>query len=102
MSTPSTRMQDDPQAVSQDAAPSPRVRVRMPASPAVRVRRASFVEQMVESLRNTLLSEETLVLLEFLIIISIGVVAFITVYPTMSTAVDSIAEYLNKQFGTTF
>jgi hypothetical protein len=76
--------------------------VRVPPAPAVRVRRASVLEQMMDSLRNTILSEETLILLEFLIIIAIGVVAFITIFPTMQSAVDSIANYLNKQFGTGF
>jgi hypothetical protein len=61
-----------------------------------------MIEQMFDSLRNTVLSEETLVLLEFMIIIAIGLVAFFTVYPTMSSAVDSIANYINKQFSTSF
>lgn len=82
--------------------PAPRVRVRVPAAPAVRVRRATPFEQLFERLRNTVLSEETLVLLEFLIVITIGIVAFFTVFPTFSSAVDSIASYVNKQFGTTF
>jgi hypothetical protein len=40
--------------------------------------------------------------MEFMIIIGIGVVAFATVYPTMSSAVDSMANYINKQFSTNF
>ena len=100
--TTSTHLPEDPQALSPTQAPSPKVRVRVPPAPSVRVRRASIFEQMADSLRNTVLSEETLVLLEFVIIVGIGVVAFITVFPTMSNAVDSMANYLNKQFSTSF
>ena len=102
MGSSSTQLPEDPQALSQAQPPSPKVRVRVPPAPAVRVRRASIFEQMADSLRNTILSEETVVLLEFVIIVAIGVLAFITVYPTMSTAVDSVANYLNKQFSTSF
>ncbi len=102
MATSSPQLPEDPQALQQAQVPSPKVRVRVPPAPAVRVRRASIFEQMADSLRNTLLSEETIVLLEFVIIVAIGVVAFITVFPTMSTAVDSVANYLNKQFSTSF
>jgi hypothetical protein len=66
------------------------------------VRRATPFEQLFDSMRNVILSEETLVLMEFLIVITIGLVAFFEVFPTFSSAVDSIANYLNKQFGTTF
>jgi hypothetical protein len=102
MATSPSSMPDDPQALTQGTTPAPRVRVRMPATPSVRVRRATPFEQLFDSIRNTLLSEETLVLMEFTIIIAIGVVAFFTVFPTMSSAVDSIANYVNKNFNTTF
>jgi hypothetical protein len=102
MASSSTQLPEDPQALSQPQAPSPKVRVRVPPAPAVRVRRASIFEQLADSLRNTVLSEETLVLLEFVIIVTIGVIAFITIFPTMSTTVDSVANYLNKQFSTNF
>jgi hypothetical protein len=102
MATSPSSLPDDPQALTQPTTPAPRVRVRVPAAPSVRVRRATMIEQMFDSLRNTVLSEETLVLLEFMIIIAIGLVAFFTVYPTMSSAVDSIANYINKQFSTSF
>lgn len=82
--------------------PAPRVRVRIPPMPSVRVRRATPFELLFERIRNIILSEETLVLLEFLIVIAIGLVSFFTVYPTFHGAVDSVANYLNKQFGTTF
>jgi hypothetical protein len=93
---------DDQQALPPASMPAPRVRVRVPAAPSVRVRRATPFEQFFDRIRNTVLSEETLVLLEFLIVAAIGIVAFITVFPTFQAAVDSIATYLNKQFGTTF
>lgn len=102
MATSPTQMPEDPQALPQAATPAPRVRVRVPPAPSVRVRRASVFEQLADTFRNTVLSEETLVLLEFMIIIAIGVIAFFTVYPTMSSAVDSLATYLNKQFSTSF
>ena len=38
----------------------------------------------------------------FLIVAAIGVIAFVTVYPTASHAIDSLANYLNKQINTTF
>ena len=101
MAPTSTQLPEDPQGVMPQA-PSPNIRVRAQPSPAVRVRRASIFEQLADSVRNTLLSEETLVLLEFVIIVAIGVVAFLTVFPTMSTTVDSVANYLNKQFSTNF
>jgi hypothetical protein len=99
---PPSQLPEDPQALPQAPAPAPKVRVRMSPAPAVRVRRATALEQMADTFRNTVLSEETLVLLEFVIIVAIGVIAFITVYPTMTTAVDSIANYVNKQFSTSF
>jgi len=102
MATTPTPLQDDPQALPAAPAPTPRVRVRMPATPLVRVRRASIIEQMFDGLRNTVLSEETLILMEFLIVAAIGIIAFITVYPTCSSAVDSVANYINKQFNTSF
>lgn len=76
--------------------------MRVPATPSVRVRRATPFEQFFDQIRNVILSEETLILMEFLIVIAIGVVSFVTVYPTFHAAVDSIANYLNKQFGTSF
>ncbi|HEY8286059.1 MAG TPA: hypothetical protein VIJ28_16875 [Chloroflexota bacterium] len=100
MSTSPTPVPDEPQSLP--APPAPKVRVRVPATPAVRVRRASPFEQLFDGLRNTVLSEETLVLMEFLIVAAIGVIAFVTVYPTASHAIDSLANYLNKQFNTTF
>lgn len=102
MATSPSPVPDDQQDVTAEPTPAPRVRVRVPAAPSIRVRRASAIEQMFDSLRNTVLSEETLVLMEFLIVVTIGVVAFVTVYPTFSSAVDSIANYLNKQFNTSF
>jgi hypothetical protein len=102
MATTPTPLQDDPQALPAAPTPTPRVRVRMPATPSVRVRRASVIEQMFDGLRNTVLSEETLILMEFLIVAAIGIIAFITVYPTCSSAVDSVANYINKQFSTSF
>lgn len=102
MATSPTPLPDDPQALPAPPPPAPKVRVRVPAAPLVRVRRASPFEQLFDSLRNTVLSEETLVLMEFLIVAAIGVIAFITVYPTCSNAIDSLANYLNKQFNTSF
>jgi hypothetical protein len=102
MAPTSTQFSDDATGLPQTQVPAPKITTRAQPAPAVRVRRASIFEQMADSLRNTLLSEETLVLLEFVIIVSIGVVAFITVFPTMSTTVDSVANYLNKQFSTNF
>jgi hypothetical protein len=102
MATPSPQLPEDPQALAQTATPTPRVRVRVPPAPSVRVRRATLLEQLMDSFRSTVLSEETLTLMEFMIIIGIGVVAFATVYPTMSSAVDSMANYINKQFSTNF
>ena len=93
---------DEQQALSQTGTPAPRVRIRIPPAPAVRVRRATPFEVFFERIRNYLLSEETLILLEFLIVIAIGVVAFFTVFPTFSAAVDSIANAVNKQWGTSF
>jgi hypothetical protein len=93
---------DDQQQALASPPPAPRVRVRVPPVPVVRVRHATPFEQFFERLRNVVLSEETLVLLEFLIVIAIGIVSFFTVYPTFHTAVESIANYLNKQFGTSF
>jgi hypothetical protein len=102
MATSPTEVPDDPQALPPAAMPAPKVRIRVPPMPSVRVRRATPFEQFFDRLRTTILSEETLVLLEFLIVITIGIVAFFTVFTTFSSAVDSIANYLNKQFGTTF
>ena len=101
MATSPQPIPDDQQALPASA-PAPRVRVRIPPAPVVRVRRATPFELFFEKLRNIVLSEETLVLMEFMIVIAIGLVAFITVFPTFSSAVDSIANYVNKQFGTTF
>lgn len=92
---------DDQQALAAPP-PAPKVRMRVPAAPSVRVRRATPFEQFFDQIRNVILSEETLILMEFLIVIAIGVVSFFTVYPTFHAAVDSIANYLNKQFGTSF
>jgi|SwirhisoilCB3_FD_contig_31_2144218_length_556_multi_3_in_0_out_0_2 hypothetical protein len=102
MATTPSPIQDDPQGLPAAPTPAPKVRVRLPATPLVRVRQASFFEQMFDGLRNTILSEETLILMEFLIVAAIGVIAFVTVYPTCSSAVDSVANYLNKQFNTSF
>jgi hypothetical protein len=102
MATSPSPAPDEPEAPPATPLPAPRVRIRMPAMPAVRVRRATALETFFENFRSTVLSEETVVLLEFLIVIVIGIVAFFTVYPTFKSAVDSIAVYLNKQFGTTF
>jgi len=102
MSTPSSQIGGDQQALTETATPAPRVRVRAAPAPVVHVRQASAIERAADSFRSTILSEETLVLLEFLIIMSIGIVAFITVFPTMKSAVDSMADYLNKQFSTSF
>lgn len=92
----------DPQQALSSAPAAPRVRVRVPPVPSVRVRRATPFEVFFERIRNVILSEETLILMEFLIVIAIGVVSFFTVYPTFHAAVDSIANYVNKQFGTSF
>jgi hypothetical protein len=93
---------DDQQQALTSPPPAPRVRVRVPPMPAVRVRHATPFEQFFERMRNVVLSEETLILMEFLIVIAIGIVSFFTVYPTFHTGIDSIANYVNKQFGTTF
>lgn len=94
---------DDQQALAASSAPpAPKIRMRVPPAPAVRVRRATPFEQLYESVRNLVLSEETLILMEFLIVIAIGIVTFFTVYPTIHDAVNSIASYLNDQFHTSF
>lgn len=100
--SPQQMVPDDQQALPAPPPPAPRVRVRVPPSPSVRVRRATPFEQFFERIRNVVLSEETLILMEFLIVIAIGVISFFTVYPTFHAAVDSISNYLNKQFGTAF
>jgi hypothetical protein len=92
---------DAPQALP-STQPAPRVRVRIPPIPSIRVRHATPFEQFFERIRSVVLSEETLILLEFLIVIAIGVISFFTVYPTFHAGVDSLANYLNKQFGTNF
>ena len=93
---------DDQQALQANPTPAPRVRVRIPPAPAVRVRRATPFEQFFGKIQNYILSEETLILMEFLIVIAIGIISFFTIYPTFKDAVVAIAEYVNKQFGTTF
>ena len=100
MATSPSTQPDEPQALP--SAPAPRVRVRVPPLPSLRVPHATPFEQFFDNIRSTVLSEETLVLMEFLIVITIGIVAFFTAFPTFSTAVDSVASYINKQFGTTF
>ncbi|HWE61164.1 MAG TPA: hypothetical protein VHB98_05585 [Chloroflexota bacterium] len=100
--SPQQMAPDDQQQALTSPPTAPRVRVRVPPMPSVRVRHATPFELFFERIRNIVLSEETLVLMEFLIVIAIGVVAFFTVFPTFHGAVDSIANYLNKQFGTSF
>lgn len=67
----------------------PTIRTRE-EQPLVRVRRPSSFMNTIEAVQSYLFSEETLILLEFLVVIAIGVVVFRIVLQPMETLVTAL------------
>ncbi len=63
------------------------------------VEQPGFGEQIFDALHSYVLSEETLVLVEFLFVIAIGVVAFYYAYPPIMRGVVNLHELLTTNFG---
>jgi hypothetical protein len=76
------------------AAP-PVIRTRQEA-PLVQPRRPSAVLRMLEGLQNYILSEETLILVEFLVVVAIGIVVFVAVLHPVETVVDGIGKSISS------
>lgn len=54
---------------------------------------------LTSTLGDYVFSEEMLVLVEFLLVLAVGVVGFVSAYPAVYTAVKGIIATLHKNFG---
>lgn len=75
------------------AAP-PTIRTRE-EQPLIRMRRPSSFMNTLEAAQSYVFSEETLILLEFLVVIAIGIVVFRIVLQPMETLVTSISHAIS-------
>lgn len=76
------------------AAP-PTIRTRE-EQPVIRVRHPSPILNTLETIQTYLFSEETLILLEFLVVIAIGIVVFRIMLVPMETLMNSIGHAISS------
>ena len=72
-----------------EAAP-PVIRTRQEPPPVVRPRRPSAYMRMLEALQSYILSEETLILIEFVIVVAIGLFVFVQVLHPMEGLMQAL------------
>ncbi len=72
----------------------PTIRTRQ-ETPAVQVRRPSSLLRTLEAIQNYILSEETLVLVEFLVVAAIGVIVFVAVLHPMEVLVNNLNQAIS-------
>lgn len=75
------------------AAP-PVIRTRQEA-PLIRVRPPSSFLRLLESVQNYILSEETLILAEVLVVVAIGILVFVNVLHPMETLMDALGKAIS-------
>lgn len=68
----------------------PVIRTRQEAPPPPRIRQPSVVTRALESAMNYVISEETLTLVQFLVVVAIGIFVFVAVLHPMENLVSSI------------
>ena len=76
------------------AAP-PVIRTRQESPPPPRVRRPSSVLRALESVQSYVLSEETLILVEFLVVVAIGVFVFAAVLHPMESLMNALGHAIS-------
>lgn len=76
------------------AAP-PVIRTRQEQQPALRVRRPSSVLRALETIQTYILSEETLILVEFLVVVAIGIFVFAAILHPMESLMTALGHAIS-------
>jgi hypothetical protein len=89
--TPQSGQPDGPGSVRRppEAAP-PVIRARQEPPPMVRPRHPSSLMRVLEGLQSYILSEETLILVEFVIVVAIGLFVFVQVLHPMEGLMQAL------------